>query len=299
MIYEDAVTNPPLLLVGVFEASDAYAQADLDLFFQLYAPHIPQGTHPTLNSIDGGQDPSSPGAPVDGESDFDLSVAYSLIYPQKVILYQVDDSTYVNLDSKIYFNSFLDALDGSYCTYSAYGVTGNDPAIDPVYPNPAEGGYKGDLMCGTYKPTRVISISYGVSEFDAPLNYTKRQCNELLKLGLQGVTFVWASGDDGVAAFHGDDSASGCLGKDEKLFNPLFPTCPYVTSVGGTQLWAGQTLSDPESALEGPLEHGGTAYSGGGFANYFPVPVSFCVGGIFSSPCLLACCFLSPSFRPC
>jgi tripeptidyl-peptidase-1 len=92
------------------------------------------------------------------------------------------------------FNTFLDALDGSYCNYTAYNITGNSPGIDPTYPDPAEGGYKGTLNCGTYKPTRVISVSYGVSEYDAPVNYTKRQCNEFLKLGLQGHTFVWASG---------------------------------------------------------------------------------------------------------
>lgn len=31
----------------------------------------------------------------------------------------------------------------SYCTYRAYGETGNNPNIDPVYPNEREGGYKG------------------------------------------------------------------------------------------------------------------------------------------------------------
>lgn len=40
-------------------------------------------------------------------------------------------------------------------------------------------------MCGTYKPTRVISVSYGESEYDFPWNYTRRQCNEYMKLGLQ------------------------------------------------------------------------------------------------------------------
>lgn len=31
----------------------------------------------------------------------------------------------------------------SYCTYEAYGEKGNNPKIDPIYPNPAPGGYKG------------------------------------------------------------------------------------------------------------------------------------------------------------
>lgn len=44
--------------------------------------------------------------------------------------------------------AFLDALDGSYCTYSAYGETGNcvtPDCADPVYPDPNPGGYKGRL----------------------------------------------------------------------------------------------------------------------------------------------------------
>lgn len=171
------------------------------------------------------------------------------------------------------FNTFLDALDGSYCTYTAYNITGDSPGIDSVYPDPAPGGYKGPLQCGTYKPTRVISVSYGVSEYDAPVNYTKRQCNELLKLGLQGVTFVWASGDYGVASFPGDDSDSGCLGKDQKVYNPSFPTCPYVTNVGATRLYDDQTVLTPESALQANLGPGAELFAtAGGFANYFTVP---------------------------
>jgi hypothetical protein len=31
----------------------------------------------------------------------------------------------------------------SYCTYNAFGETGDDPNIDPVYPNPDANGYQG------------------------------------------------------------------------------------------------------------------------------------------------------------
>jgi tripeptidyl-peptidase-1 len=93
---------------------------------------------------------------------------YSLIYPQSVTLYQVDDQLYEpeEVATTNLFNTFLDALDGvslrtcrfemgstdfsqSYCTYSAYGETGNDPKIDPVYPDTREGGYKGSLVTDT------------------------------------------------------------------------------------------------------------------------------------------------------
>jgi tripeptidyl-peptidase-1 len=192
--------------------------------------------------------------------------------PQTITLYQVDDNIEAFTDGG--FNTFLDALDGSYCTYTAYNnITGDTPGFDATYPDLAPGGYKGPLQCGTYKPTRVISVSYGVSEYDAPVNYTRRQCNEFLKLGLQGHTIVYASGDYGVASFPGDDSDNGCLGTDSKIYNPSFPTCPWVTNVGATRLYDNQTVLDPESALQANLGPGAELFaSAGGFANYFPVP---------------------------
>ena len=86
-----------------------------------------------------------------------------------------------------------------YCTYSAFGETGDDTTLDPTYPDTVLGGYTGQLQCGVYKPTNVISVSYGGQEDDLPAYYQKRQCNEFLKLGLQGVSIFYASGDDGVA----------------------------------------------------------------------------------------------------
>lgn len=94
-----------------------------------------------------------------------------------------------------------------------------------------------------------------------------------MKLGLQGHTFVWASGDYGVASFPGDDGSQGCLGDDQTIYNPSFPTCPYVTNVGATRLYDNQTVNDPESALQANLGAGAELFaSAGGFANYFPVP---------------------------
>jgi hypothetical protein len=55
-------------------------------------------------------------------------------------------------------------------------------------------------MCGVYKPTNVISLSYGGQEADIPVSYQKRQCLEYMKLGLQGVSFLYASGDSGVSS---------------------------------------------------------------------------------------------------
>ncbi len=71
--------------------------------------------------------------------------------------------------------AFYDALDGSYCTYSAFGETGDCTeagCLDPSYPNP--NGYTGQLQCGMFTPTSVISISYDDSENYLPAYYLER-----------------------------------------------------------------------------------------------------------------------------
>jgi tripeptidyl-peptidase I len=95
------------------------------------------------------------------ESNFDLSWAMALVgKEQTVTLYQVGDPVELQLrplsipallavmgrDVDIIFagasfNNFLDALDGSYCTFEG----GDDPSsgLDGVYPDPLPGGYKG------------------------------------------------------------------------------------------------------------------------------------------------------------
>ncbi len=262
--------------MGVYESGDTYAQADLDKFFAQYAPYVPQGTHPIPAFIDGAMAPVLPDDPNNtGESDIDLDMAFSLIYPQTVTLYQTDDrvQSTEELSGQLqgFLNTFLDALDGSYCTYSAYGITGDSPGIDASYPDTAPGGYKGALQCGVYKPTRVISGSYGEAEGDLPENYQKRQCNEFMKLGLQGHSIFFSSGDYGVASYPGDISPSGCSGPDQTVFTPNYPVnCPYITAVGGTRLYAYQDVKDNESAMQANLGPGHELFaSAGGFANYF------------------------------
>lgn len=252
--------------LGIFEEGDFYAAEDLVEFFAVFAPNIPATTRPQLDGIDGG---SAPGVYAGGESDLDFQISYPIIYPQNSILYQTDDLPYaLGLQSTGggIFNTFLDAIDGSYCSYSAFGETG-DSSIDPVYPDPNPLGYKGQRQCGVYKPTKVISVSYGEQEDDLPTNYQQRQCNEFMKLGLQGTSVIFASGDSGVAARSTDDgNADGCLGKGE-VFNPDFPaSCPYLTAVGATYLPPGaKAQADNEVAV--------TRFpSGGGFSNIYAQP---------------------------
>ena len=251
--------------LGIFEEGDFYAAEDLVEFFALLAPNIPPTTRPVLEGIDGG---FAPGLVAGGESDLDFQISYPIIYPQNSVLFQTDDIPYATgiQPSGGFLNTFLDAIDGSYCNYTAFGETGNSP-IDPVYPDPNPAGYKGRLQCGVYKPTNVISISYGEQEDDLPTNYQQRQCNEFMKLGMQGVSVILASGDSGVAARGTDDgNADGCLGNGE-VFNPDFPaSCPYLTALGATVLPQGKSAARDEEVAVTRFP------SGGGFSNIYPRP---------------------------
>ena len=197
----------------------------------------------------------------------------SLVNPQNVTLYQVGD-----LVQGASFNNFLDAIDGEYCTTDG----GDDPLQDAIYPDPLPGGYKGPQNCGGFAATKVISTSYGYNEADLTPPYEARQCNEYLKLGLQGTTFLYSSGDFGVAGnggqcitpLNGTTSNNGTTNNTSiyndgtsGLFNPSFPsTCPYITSVGATQITPGASVTEPEQACETVI------FSGGGFSNVFSLP---------------------------
>lgn len=220
---------------------------------------IPAGTHPQLKAIDGAKAPN-PVYKAGPESDLDFQISYPIIWPQNSILFQTDDMVYENnYTFRGFLNTFLDAIDGSYCSQIS--------PLDPPYPDPNPGGYKGSLQCGVYKPTNVISISYGEAEADLPIAYQRRQCNEFMKLGMQGVSVVIASGDSGVAGRGGDPTPSNCLGNDHKVFAPDFPaSCPYMTAVGATVL-------PPGAAANSHQETAVTRFpSGGGFSNIYERP---------------------------
>ena len=97
---------------------------------------------------------------------------------------------------------------------------------------------------------QVISVSYGDDEQTVPRDYAARVCNLIGLMGIRGISVLESSGDTGVGA--------ACLSNDghkRPEFTPQFPsTCPYLTSVGGTQSYA------PEVAWDA---------SSGGFSNYF------------------------------
>ncbi|KAK6833131.1 hypothetical protein PG995_012901 [Apiospora arundinis] len=273
-------TAAPGNSVGVFEVFDTYAQGDLDAFWATFAPGIPKGTAPLPAFINGATAPVPQNSTFNvGESSIDITLIQSIVYPQTVTLYQNEDrpnsAKIVQGQLNGFLNTFLDALDGSYCNSTDFGVTGDSPGIDAQYPNLVPGGFNGPQMCGAYKPAKVISFSYSTGEANLPINYVRRQCNEFMKLGLQGTTFIFSSGDYGVATSPGDISPSGCTsgaGQNATIYTPQMPMgCPFVTIAGATQIQENGTIKDPETAMQGipgrPLFS-----SGGGFSNYFPQP---------------------------
>ena len=81
--------------MGIFESeAEYYAQEDLNLFFKNFTKYIPQGTHPKLAAIDGGLGPTKNVSDAGGEADLDILLAYPIIYPQTITLYDVDDPLY-------------------------------------------------------------------------------------------------------------------------------------------------------------------------------------------------------------
>ncbi|THH07970.1 hypothetical protein EW146_g9146 [Bondarzewia mesenterica] len=245
---------------GIVEFTpQAYLAGDLDLFFGNFSPSQ-VGDRPVLVSIDGGvvqtQDQSFD---FNGESDLDLEYAMSLTNPQSITLLQTGD-----LVEGAGFDNWLDAVDGSFCTFEG----GDDPTQDGIYPDPLPGGFDGPESCGIIPPPNVVSISYGQDESTITAASAMRQCTEYAKLGMMGTTVLYSSGDNGVAGNGGVClTADGTPSNNGTKFNPDFPvTCPYVTAVGATQINPGSTVNDPESACEQVI------FSGGGFSNIFPMP---------------------------
>ncbi|CCM06013.1 uncharacterized protein FIBRA_08256 [Fibroporia radiculosa] len=238
----------------------AYLPADLDMFFKKFSPSQ-VGERPIMNSIDGGYlQTEFTNFSYNGESDLDFQYSMALVgSKQPVNLYQAGDMV-----EGASFNNLLDALDASYCTFEG----GDDPTYDSIYPDPEGGGYEGPEDCGTIKPAYIMSTSYGYNEADLTPAYEQRQCAEYAKLGLMGTTVLYSSGDGGVAG--NEDlclNADGTQTANGTMFNPSFPgTCPYITSVGATQVNPNATVWEPESACEQVI------YSGGGFSNVFKMP---------------------------
>ena len=268
----------------MFETQDIYSQIDLNSYFSHYVPWVPNGTHPSLVSINKAQAPVPINTTLEGtESAVDFDLSFSLLYPQTITLYQSQPTkkqfkswkkSYGALvaDYLSVVEPLLDAIDGAFCTASD-----RQSGVD----------------CGTIELTRVLSVSYGVNELQLPEAATKRACAEYMKLALKGHTLIISSGDYGPAGHVPFASGStqrltnGCINPKHldsvayngTIFSPQFPAaCPWVTSVGATQMDRKATVNDPERAMYvhskniSPFPDVYTFSTSGGISNYFPMP---------------------------
>jgi tripeptidyl-peptidase I len=112
---------------------------------------------------------------------------------------------------------------------------------------PTSNSYVSWLRSFTDKPNPpvVISISWSQDEYYLSSSYANQFNIEAMKLGLQGITLIASSGDDGVAGNVARADPMLCR------YNPQFPaSSPYVTAVGGTM---GPESGQPEVGCQSNL----------------------------------------------
>jgi len=104
----------------------------------------------------------------------------------------------------------------------------------------------------------INSVSYGNDEAQQTGDAYMNSCNDQFKaIGVQGISILFASGDQGVYGREG----AGIL--KDKPFHPDFPGgSPYITVVGGTDFAERSTVGDETTWKAG----------GGGFSNTFGIP---------------------------
>ncbi|KIM46466.1 hypothetical protein M413DRAFT_315351 [Hebeloma cylindrosporum] len=152
----------------------------------------------------------------------------------------------------------------SYPTPGTFWSTGGRPPFIPDNTAPTNDNepYADwlDFVLKQGKIPQTISTSYADHEQTVPEAYARRVCRGFAQLGARGVSVLFASGDGGVSDGNSDPKTQQCFSNDGKntyKFLPMFPpSCPYVTSVGGT-------FGIPEVAVP---------FSGGGFSYYFAQP---------------------------
>ena len=100
----------------------------------------------------------------------------------------------------------------------------------------------------------VHSVSYGNDEAQqTSVAYMESVNAEFQKIGVRGVSILFASGDQGVLGREGGGAH----------FHPDFPgASPYVTTVGGTDFATASTIGPEKAWVDG----------GGGFSNTFGIP---------------------------
>jgi tripeptidyl-peptidase-1 len=259
---ESISPNPNSSVSAVQLSIGRWRPDDLDAFFEKYAPYMDK-RRPHVIGINGGSWQND----IDGiywSAESNLDFEYIMTLTNRTALnYQVGGLD-ISWGLKPNLNSLLAAFDGEYC--EALENTTDKYSLNQTWPWGSD--YR-SADCGTIRTLpSVLSISYGWNEADFPAPYLRRQCLQFLKLGLQGVSVIVASGDRGAAGVNGECLKNG-------RFSPLSPsTCPYVTSVGGTQVSLASESSTHDREIAASWVRGNiTGSSGGGFSNVFRTPI--------------------------
>lgn len=156
-----------------------------------------------------------------GEADLDVQIAVPLTYP-------ID---------RVYTST------GGRPPIVGTGDNSNEPYLEWL-----------QYVIGLDSPPQTFSVSYIDEETSVPADYADSVCSQFMKLGARGVSIFIAAGDHGAG-----DTPTSCKGSTVKKFSPLFPaSCPWVTSVGGTNHFGADEQSDPDG--------------GSGFSNMFASP---------------------------
>ncbi|KAM3544603.1 hypothetical protein ARSEF1564_002471 [Beauveria bassiana] len=119
----------------------------------------------------------------------------------------------------------------------------------------------GNYLNSASNPPSAVSTSYGGEEDGVDAGYLDRICNEFMKAGSRGVSIFFSSGDNGV----GGNGESSC----QNGYYPTWPaSCPYVTTVGGTEFDA----SGREVVANFQQYSPNITSPGGGYSNHFSAP---------------------------
>nr|POE75449.1 tripeptidyl-peptidase sed2 [Quercus suber] len=195
------------------------------------------------------------------------AAAAAYTFPITVVANGPDQQTPLNASQIANGQGIEGDLDGelaigiSWPTKFQSWVTGGSPPFIPDLANPTVDSEPYvvwlQYVLAQRSLPQVISTSYGDDEQTVPYSYAKKACDGFKQLGVRGISVLFSSGDAGVG------SNGTCFSNTEPgkaTFVPEFPaTCPFVTTVGGTQGFA------PEVAVQ-------RFGSGAGFSNYFAQP---------------------------
>ncbi|EKM48428.1 uncharacterized protein PHACADRAFT_266366 [Phanerochaete carnosa HHB-10118-sp] len=145
-------------------------------------------------------------------------------------------------------------LDIQYTVGVASGVPVTFISVGENFNDSDLGGFLDivNFLLGESNPPQVLTTSYDSNENEISRSLANNLCNAYAQLGARGTSILFASGDGGV---------SGSQPQSCSEFVPTFPSgCPFMTSVGATQL---TSSSGGETAA---------SFSSGGFSNYFGTP---------------------------